>query len=458
MATARAAVTATRAGLGAGNAAASTARITIGQRVLERVEHVLILLDQQAAEVRLSGAENEDSNHLKVLDQVRQPYLAALAVLLSDQLIERFNMAEATAARLPRALTELALARMEQPSSQLPLLHSEQQMIAEWAGWIRRRLDSVEAQSASIASDRASGTSVQPDRERRFSKDSNLVSPSIGAVGEWMRAVDGYQYLSDQGNLIPSAYGSLNNVVARCHKMRASAYAEDETDLRARLNAHRADADVQKFYQGLPVIAAGSRMLVGFGIALAAAAASAGVGSLATGAIGTTETLGGTLLAAGGTAALEAITFTAVTQGLQQTIPGQVTPSTGLADLAWNFGLFLPLRLLSVGLAGGARSMARSGIPIPVARGVAGLGQAVVSFPLLHGYELLPLSPVHRALADRRRDAHHDRREPVDVRRADPGHERLLTMAAPAVFARAAVPRAVRMAIRETSTPGARRC
>jgi hypothetical protein len=171
--------------------------------------------------------------------------------------------------------------------------------------------------------------------------------------------------------------------------MQASAYAEDEIDLRARLTAYRADPDVQKFYQGLPVIAAGSRILVAFGIAAAAAAASAGVGSLATGAIGTTETLGGTLLAAGGTAALEAITFTAVTQVLQQTIPGQVTPSGGLADLAWNFGLFLPLRLLSVGLAGGARSMVRSGVPIPVARGMAGLGQAVVSFPLLHGYGLL---------------------------------------------------------------------
>jgi len=85
----------------------------------------------------------------------------------------------------------------------------------------------------------------------------------------------------------------------------------------------RNDPDVARFYKALPLFVFGSRFAVSFGIILAASIATAGVGGVVAGAIATRTTLTGATLAAGGTIAVEALTFTLVSRGLQSVIPGQ---------------------------------------------------------------------------------------------------------------------------------------
>src|SRR5262249_41278457 len=145
--------------------------------------------------------------------------------------------------------------------------------------------------------------------------------------------------------------GAVGILITRVRQMRDADERGDVAQLEILVRRYREDADAQRFISSLHIFVGYSRIAVSLGIMLIASLASAGVGAAATAAIGTTTTTAGTVTAFAGVTAIEALTFTAVSRGLQSVLPGQAPQDSFWADLAWNFGLFSVLKLANLGVA-----------------------------------------------------------------------------------------------------------
>jgi len=181
--------------------------------------------------------------------------------------------------------------------------------------------------------------------------------------------------------------GASGRILQRLEKIKDADVAGNMADLRSRLSSFRSDQTVIDFYKALPAAIAISGMVARLAIVLVASIATAGVG----GAIGTGATTGATVtggvtvgsaLAFAGTAALEALTFTGVSQGLSAVVLGDPLTVKGfLVDLAWNIGLFGAMRGLSLGVGRGLSGTGLEMLRAPVA--------LTVSFPILMGYGVI---------------------------------------------------------------------
>jgi hypothetical protein len=369
-------INATGKELGLTNAFLFSIPVAQSQSILEHTEKALILLEK----VRLKQTTHPDEWSRKRLvaevDQVRSRYLDVLPSLFKPDVAALYNKAEQAAAGLPRALIEVSLRKVEQGGP--PYYAPVQAEIYEWVQWVRIKLNLLQAKSQELATARREKPSDVPRLEKEVLHLAQLTQFSIEALQHWDNAVMAFKYLGSKGNLIRAAYQDLVNIWVRCRRMRKAAMAGDVTELRRRVLRHRNDPHVTRLYKGLPLIVFGSSFLVSFGIILVSALVTAGVGGLVTGAI-TTTTRTGAVLAFLGTAALEALTFTTVSRGLQTAL-GQKPQGSLIADLVWNFGLFTVLG----GLARGIRAV----LPPHYAMLQAPL-QATASYPVLHYYGML---------------------------------------------------------------------
>lgn len=351
------------------------------QVILERTESVLLNLDLQIAGYRSAG-DPASNAYITLTERVRGGYLAAVALLLQDDAVPAFERAERVATQLPRALAEVDLAQLEGRAPTTDLLEGNRIAIAEWAGSVRTQMNAIEADAQAIADARKKNAPDLTARLERFERQRGMVDLSLRALAHWDRALRAHEYLVGQGAIHWAGYQDTNALRIRCMAMKAAADAGDSKQLQALVTAYENDPAIQEFFtKRIPVILMASRMLVSLGITLAAAAVTAGVGGAFTSAIGTTTTTTGRVLALAGTAAVEAITFTAVSRRLASIGPGPGPQGGALADLAWNFGLFLLLRI-----AGGA---VRTSL---TARGLEALEkpiQLVTSATLLQAYGVL---------------------------------------------------------------------
>jgi hypothetical protein len=366
---------------------ADVERITDAERIVERIDRALDLINDKLIDMRKApGIEESLSGYLEQFAGVQLAYFQALSKILTADQVAAFNDAENKAARLPRALIEADLKRYETRKPTYDFMEWSRTEIVDWVGSVRQELDALEKLTADLQTARASNSATVASLETAVNAKAELIQLSIEAIGHWDRVRSAYKYLADERNLIYTAYRSIGRLVQRCAKMKAAAKAGQLDDLRARVKAYREDPDVAEFYKGLPIIAFGSRFLVSLAIALVATLVTAGVGGLiaggattgaaATGAAATGFTAR-TALAFAGTAALEALTFTAVSTALNYAILGQkVTPGGVARDLLWNIGLFGALKGLTIGVG-----KAMVALDVPALAGPAALAG---SMPLLH--------------------------------------------------------------------------
>ncbi|HSF43576.1 MAG TPA: DUF4157 domain-containing protein [Thermoanaerobaculia bacterium] len=371
-----------RTSLGVTNAAELSRRVPEVQMILERTEGVLLNLDLQIVSYRAKeelGVTREPL--IELTGKVRGEYVKALALVMRDAAVPAFNRAEAMAAQLPRALAEVELARLEAQPSTYTILDGSRKEIREWVGQLRTQLNTLQSEAEALRRARESNAPDVAEREARFTHQCQVIELSIEAIEHWAQALRAWEYLAGGGNILLGAYKEVHRILERCQRMHEAASADDLALLRERVEAHRKDPSVESFYRELPEIVRNSRFVVSLAIVLAAAVVTAGVGGVVGGALGTATTFTGRVLVFASTSAVEALTFTSVSRGLQDIAPGPGPHGSFLADLAWNFGLFGLLR----GVSGGIRtSLAARGLEIletPVA-GVASLG-------ILQGYGML---------------------------------------------------------------------
>ena len=368
------------------DAATVTRRIAVSQMAAERIALLLPQLDQQIGRHDASpGASGAALASLA--ETVRGYYLTALGLVGTDGVSGAFNHAEQAAARLPRAMTEVELAVFEGRAPSYDVLEPSRKEIAGWARQIRGDLDVFETDAHALAAARAAGAADVASREQQLTRRAEMLQLSLEALQHWEQALRGWEYQAGGGSLIPQGYASINLIIARCQAMHAAANAGDLKMLRERVEAHRNDPKVAEFYRGLPIVVAGSQMLTGLGITLIAAMASGGVGGLARLAIGTRVSAG---LAFAGTAAIEALTFTAVSHALSAVVPGAPSSGDFLVDLILNFGLFAALHGVSLGVRAGLAVRGLEILEKPV-----GL---VASATLLQGYGILRFTIEQRRL------------------------------------------------------------
>jgi hypothetical protein len=376
VAKARAALGVARTSLGA-KAAAAAARISLGQKILDRCESNLLALEASRTKIAAQDeAERGRGGFLAAIDATRAAYVAALAAALSDGQLEAFNKAEEAGAALPRAMTDVDLRLMEAPQGDLDKDSPFRTEVRDWVAWMRKELDKFQADAETVAKAKRMGAPDLADREKRFKEKAELMDLSLRGLMHYDRASRAERIL-EGFKVSPGIQDDLVTVLRRGRDMYASALAGDLDKLRERVTTHEADPTVERFYRAVPAFKMASDFAASLGVVLIASVATAGIGGLASAAIGETATLGGTLLAAGGTAAIEALTFTLVSRGLQSAPPG-----TFLGDFAWNFGLFGILK--GVGMASAAAAEAAQ-----LPKGIGATGAVVVSFPLMHLYGLI---------------------------------------------------------------------
>lgn len=373
---ARTSLAGVRASLGT-KPAEIASRIALGQTILDRCESNLLNLDAMTQKLLTAeAAERGRAGYLNAVGDTRRAYVAALAAAFSDGQVVAYNAAEKAGAGLPRAMTEVNLKEIEKPEGEEDNLSKFREEVYAWVGWTRTELDKLQADADVVAKARRMKAPDLEDREKRFKQKAELMDLSLRGLAHYDRASRAERIL-EGFKVSPGIQDDLVVLLQRTRFMYSASLAGNLDTLRKRVEFHEADANVEAFYRAVPAFKFASDFAASLGIVLLASIATAGVGGLVAGAIGETATVGGTLLAVGGTAAIEAFTFTLVSRGLQGNAPGSF-----LEDFAWNFGLFGVLK--GVGRAAGAAAKAAE---LPQAVGSA--GAMLVSFPLMHGYGVL---------------------------------------------------------------------
>lgn len=349
IAMARSRLAAERGGASVTNAAELSRNVPDAQVILERTEAVLLNLDLQLAGYRTTPTDPTSTAYAMMTERVRGAYLGAVALLLKDSAVPAFETAERIAVQLPRALAEVDLAQLEGRAPTTDLLEGNRIAIADWAGRVRTQMDAIEADAQAIADARTKNAPDLPARIARFERQRDMIELSLRALAHWDRALRAHEYLVGEGAVHWAGYTDTNALRIRCMAMKAAADADDLKLLREKVRSYEIDPAILDFFKKkIPVYLMASRMLVSLGITLAAAAVTAGIGSAFSSTI-TATTTAGRALALAGTAAIEAITFTAASRGLATIAPGPGPQGGAFGDLAWNFGLFALMRI-----AGGA--------------------------------------------------------------------------------------------------------
>jgi hypothetical protein len=356
------------------NAAAVAARLVVAQRIVERAERNLELLTAQITQYSQSSLGATQYGYIESTQQVRARYVTALGAAMSETAGRDFQVAEAAANTLPRALTEIELGVLKERHAGYAQYETRANEMVEWVTWVRDRLAQLDTDAAALADARRTQAPNLQSRQDRFVRNASILQLSMEGLQHWERGLDAGETLTGGVNLIPGAYGDVAAILLRCLNMRTAAYAGNLESLRALLERHRTDPNVIQFYRSIPVFIGASQMLAGLGVMLVSAAVTAGVGSLV--AVGEEASLG----AAAGSVALEAITFTATSHALSGAIgPPQNTPL--LVELAMNAGLFGILRMASPAVRG---AMVARGL-----EGLAGTAQHAASYAILQGWGAL---------------------------------------------------------------------
>ncbi|WP_203781029.1 eCIS core domain-containing protein [Paractinoplanes rishiriensis] len=352
--------------------AAASAPIVVGQRIVERCQRDLALLDAQLAHYAGGSADQASAPaYTAATTRVRTRYVEALTAALTPGAEGAFAVAQASAAALPKALTEVDLGIMSKRQGGYELLNPRVAQMTEWATWIRGRLAQLDVQARELAAAREAGAADVTDREKRFAAAVEMIQLSMEGVNHWDRAVHGYEALAGNFNVVLSGYEDVVALMKRLAGLRDLALGNDLDGLRAGLSQYRADPAVEKFYTSIPDLIRTSSLITGFAILLIATVATAGVGAL----VAAGE--GATMLAVAGSVALETVTFTTVQRGLSGMIAPQTTPL--LLDLIMNAGLFGLLR----GVGEGVRTaMAARGFGTMA----IGAAQHAAAFPILQAW------------------------------------------------------------------------
>ncbi|MCK6545944.1 DUF4157 domain-containing protein [Myxococcota bacterium] len=374
---ARAQVEAARTTVATADAAQMSRRILRTRVVLQQTERALSQL--QLARPSLTASElMHHTGYTREFDRVTALFDTAVGRAVQGDVLERFQEADRAAADLPMALMRADLSAFGSLSAGAALLQPSIRDIHAWAARLTARLEELQVHAREVAAARARGAADLADREARFRDESDSISLSIEALSYWEQLARGYAYLAGHPPYDMRAIDGIGRLMTRVRHMRDADERGDVALLELLVRRYREDEHVHRFLDNLGVFVAFSRFAVSMGIVLVAAMASAGIGAGATAMIGTTTTTAGTVTAFVGVTALEALTFTAISRGLQSVLPGQQTQGTFLGDLAWNFGLFFVLKVANLGVAAATRSVALPQFTRLVSH--------TVSYPLLLGY------------------------------------------------------------------------
>ncbi|WP_434384374.1 hypothetical protein [Melittangium boletus] len=319
--------------------------LALAQDVLGRIEQVLASLEMKQRELPEDARRPAYAHEFQT---VREFYLDALSALLEPRAVEVFDRAERAAEKLPRALVEVDLKRWATRPASHALLEPSRQDIQAWVRWLRPRLDTLEQTARRLAEARRGGGADVARWEYALQSLTESSELTLEALGHWERALEAYEVLAKGGNVLPAAYASVGRMVARCKEMKAAAMAGQLEVLRERVRHQRDDPDVATFMRGLPLVLSGSHLGVSLGVTLVASIATAGVGGLVSGALGTARVGAG--LSFVGSVVVESLTFTTVSRGAQALLPGENVPEPVWTELAWNLGLFSAMRGLGMGV------------------------------------------------------------------------------------------------------------
>jgi hypothetical protein len=350
--------------------------------ILERSEDVLENLDMQRETFLTSQEVKEDARagYVQVIDRVRVAYFGAIARSLTPDGIQKFNEAESKAETISHSLIEVDLKLYETRKPSYEKLEPSRKSMADWAGWIRRELDTLKKLMADVKVAKQTGSPDLPTKQAALDEEQILIEASLEGLGHWENAMRAFEYNVEEGNwFVWTAYRSLAGIIARCFLMYNSALSRDTKALREHVNKHAHDPNVAEFYKGLPLYVFGSRFATSLAITFTAALVSGGVGGLIRGGLAARGMTG--LLASAGTVAVEALTFTLVSRGLQSVMLGQGPNDSFIADFMWNAGLFAALRVMGKGI-----ETALGTLKVPALTGTV---TTAASYPLLHYYGIL---------------------------------------------------------------------
>lgn len=351
-------------------------RVVRAQQIVERCERDIRNLGLQlsAYAQQETGLGASQPHFISLTQSVRSVFLEALGGAFAPDAWTKFRRAQAMAAALPSALTEVELGILANRQAGYSMLEPRTEQMVAWVEWIRTRMTAFEADAHALAQARANGSPDIERLEHALLSDADIIQLSIEGARHWERGIRAYEFLAGGGNIIPGAYRDTATIMQRCFRMRAAAYEGNASDLRARLERHISDPNIERFYRAMPMFVGASSMLIGFGILLISAMASAGVGAL----VGVGEAASVTAIA--GSVALEALTFTTVNRTLQGAI--SPPPRTSFAlDLALNIGLFGLLRVTGTAI--------RSSLQSRGLGSVAGIAQHSSAYGILQGWGAL---------------------------------------------------------------------
>jgi hypothetical protein len=377
IAAARARVATVRGTIGTGDPAVLSRRIQRTRVLLEQTIRALENLAAVEQQLTQPGVPHA-TRYAHEFGGVGDLFGAAVGRALEDDVLERFQAADRAAARLPWALLGADLDAFGSLSAGAEMLQPSMREIHAWAARLRPRLSTLETRAGELARARARHAPNLPTLEAEFRDLKDGVTLSIEALSYWEQLARGYAYMAGSPPYDIRAFDAIARLMVRVRHMRDADERGDVALLEVLVRQYRDDEDVQNFLNNIGVFVAFSRVAVSLGIMMVAALASAGVGAGATAVIGTTTTTTGAITAFVGVNALEALTFTAVSRGLQSVIPGQQTQGSFWSDLAWNFGLFSVMKAVNLGVLRVTRPLAVPGLTRVV--------QHAVTYPLLVGY------------------------------------------------------------------------
>jgi hypothetical protein len=375
--TARARVTAIRGTIGTTDAALQSRRILRTRVVLEQSRRTLANLEVASQSLSQPGVPHA-TRYAREMTRVTDLFDQSVGRALEDDVLERFQEADRAAARLPHALMEADLEAFGSLSAGAEMLQPSIRDIHAWAARLRPRLTAIEERARALAQARTARAANLQTLEAQFRDERDSLALSIEALTYWEQLARGYAYMAGHPPYDMRAFGGIGRLMTRVRQMRDADERGDVALLEVLVRRYREDENVQTFIRNLHVFVGFSRIAMSLGVVLVASLASAGVGAGVTAAIGTTTTTTGTVTAFVGVTAIEALTFTAVSMGLQSVLPGQEPQGSFWIDLAWNFGLFFALKLANLGVARATQSVA-----IP---SFTRLVQHTTAFPLLVGY------------------------------------------------------------------------
>lgn len=352
---------------------AQAATIETAEQLLEWIDYDLSLVEQQAEKLVAAGGRT-----LSVV-RLREKYSDVIRHLLDPTALDLYQDTQLQAERLPADILLDGMRERGEFNKTQPLASVR---LVQWTDDLRGRLTRLyDTRKQQLEKPDDAALSKAVAIEAAFVE---MALRGIQLYAQWLVAFEA-MIRNRPGILDTPLINAMNQLNIRVQAIKDAYDSGNMADLKKRVESMENDTHIAEFYQALPAAMQVTQMIGRIGLTTLVALATGGVGGLMAGGARTAATgltLGGRAVAFVGTAALEAVTFTALNAAGSAFFFGDKVTFGSLAkDFAWNFGLFGVLRGVS-GVSGSVLRAAEMKI-------LNGPVQLTGGFAAAHGYGVL---------------------------------------------------------------------